>query len=240
MQTPRPLARTRRTVVSLVIAASGLAALAGCDPRTMLYFLQPFEPTVPAPGPSLKDKKIVILTHVSGNAMAEYKTLDRDLTREVVANFRKTLKSKVEIVNWEKVSTWMEGHPNWTDPGDAGRAFEADMVIFLEVESFQVASITSPGMLEGNARTHIQAFEMEYEKNSKDKPIKDKPKEAKQVYEDYRDSVFPTRGPMMEGEGVSRAAFKNRFLQVVAAEISWHFVEHSPEDDIQDVRFNGK
>ena len=51
MTTPRPHARTRRAAASIVVTAAGLLALAGCDPRTVLYFLQPFEPTVPAPGP---------------------------------------------------------------------------------------------------------------------------------------------------------------------------------------------
>jgi hypothetical protein len=38
--------------------------------------------------------------------------------------------------------------------------------------------------------------------------------------------------------GVGRAAFKSKFLQVVASESSWHFVEHSQDDVIQDVKFN--
>ena len=34
------------------LALAGLFSLTGCDPRTLFYFLQPFEPTVPAPGPA--------------------------------------------------------------------------------------------------------------------------------------------------------------------------------------------
>ena len=40
--------------------------------------------------------------------------------------------------------------------------------------------------------------------------------------------------------GVSRNAFKTQFMKVAAQEISWHFVDHSPEDDVQDVKFNGR
>jgi hypothetical protein len=240
MTTPRPHARTRRAAASLVIAATGLLALAGCDPRTLIYFLQPFEPSIPPPcHAKLKGKKILIMAHALSGTQADFQSLDREISREVSRIFREKIK-KVELVDLDKVWGWMEGHPNWTDPSEAAKAFEADVVIFLEIESFQVANPSSPGLLEGTAKTHVQAFELDYPKNSKGKPITDQPKESKNIYDNYVDSVFPIRGPLPEGTGQSRAAFRNKFLQVVATEISWQFVEHSPEDNIQDVSTNGR
>src|SRR5947207_2750482 len=122
MKTPRPHARTLRAAAPWVIALAGLISLAGCDPRMAMYFLQPFEPTVPAPGPKLEGKKVVVVTHVVSSAAGE----------------------------------------------------------------------------------------------------------------------FPSRGPIPMESGVSRGAFKNKFLKVAAAEVSWHFVEHSPDDNIQDVKFNNR
>ena len=61
----RPHARTRRAVALLALASAGLLSLTGCDPRTLIYFLQPWEPTISAPGPSLKGKKVVVLTHAA-------------------------------------------------------------------------------------------------------------------------------------------------------------------------------
>src|SRR5262249_14357400 len=134
MMTPRPLARKRR-FAALACAAVGLLALAGCDPRTLVYFLQPFEPMVPAKGPSLKGKKVVVLTHPADGTQGDVQPLDRDLGRQVSSILREQVK-KIEVVDADKVWSWVEGHPNWTDPAEAARAFEADMVIFLEVESF--------------------------------------------------------------------------------------------------------
>ena len=239
MTTPRPHARTRRAAASLVIAAAGLLTLAGCDPRTLLYFLQPYEPTVPAPGPKLKGKKVVVLVHAVEGTQQDFQSLDREVMREVITILRKNVK-KIEVVDLEKTWTWMEGHPNWSDPAEAAKAFEADIAIFLEVESFHVANPSSPGLLEGTAKTHIQAFELDYPKNSKGKKLTDQPKESRSIYDSYQDSVFPVRGPVPEGNGISRNAFRNKFLQVVAQEISWQFVEHSPEDNIQDVKFNSR
>ena len=239
MKTPRPHARTLRAAAPVVIALAGLISLAGCDPRMAMYFLQPFEPSVPAPGPKLEGKKVVVVTHAVSNAMGEYQAVDRDLAKEVTSNLRAKAK-KIEVVEPEKVWTWIDGHPNWTDQAEIAKAFEADVVIFLEIEGFQVQHPSDLNVLQGTAKTHIQVTEMAHPKNSRGKPIKDQPKESKQIYDEYCDTEFPARGPIPIDSGVSRGAFKNKFLKVVAAEVSWHFVEHSPDDNIQDVKFNNR
>ncbi|GAC1465418.1 MAG: hypothetical protein NVSMB9_05020 [Isosphaeraceae bacterium] len=239
MKTPRTHARTRRAVAVLILTCAGLSSLAGCDPRTLFYFLQPFEPTIPAPGPSLASKRVVVVTHAVSNAMGEFQSLDRDLGREVASNLRAKVK-KIDVVEPDKVWNWVEGHPNWTDPAELARAFEADVVIFLEIEGFSVQNQGDLNVLQGAAKTHIQVTSMVYPTNSKGKPIKDQPREAKTIYNEYCDTEFPVRGPIPADSGVSRGAFKSKFLKVVAAEISWHFVEHAPDDNIQDVKFNNK
>jgi hypothetical protein len=234
--TPRTLARLRHVAASILLVGSSVA-LVGCDPRPFFYFLQPFEPTIPAPGPDLRSKKVVVLTHATSGSQAEFPGLERDLNREFVANLKKKVK-KITLVDAEKVATWVEGHPKWTDPADAARDFEADVVIFLEMEQFQVQAPGDLNVLQGSAKVHIQAFELSPPKNSKGKAIHDQPKESHSIYDDYQESTFPIRGPVPMDSGVGRAAFKNKFVQVVGSECSWHFVEHSPDDVIQDVKFN--
>jgi hypothetical protein len=205
----------------------------------MMYFLQPFEPSVPAPGPKLEGKKVVIVAHAVSNAMGEYQSIDREMVREVSAIFRAKVK-KIDLVEPEKVWTWVDGHPNWTDPAEIAKAFEADVVIVLEIEGFRVQHPSDLNVLQGTAKTHIQVTEIAPPKNSKGKTIHGVPKEAKQIYDEYSDTEFPIRGPIPIDSGVSRGAFKSKFLKVVSAEVSWHFVEHSPDDNIQDVKFNNR
>jgi hypothetical protein len=226
-----------RQIALTIVACGSMIALVGCDPRPLFYFLQPFEPTIAPPGPSLQKKKVVVLTHATAGTQAEFPGLERDLAREFVANLRKKVK-KITVVDPDKVATWAEGHPKWTDPADAARDFEADVVIFLELEQFQTQAPGDLNVLQGSAKVHIQAFELTFPKNSKGRPIHDQPKESKAIYDDYQESAFPIRGPVPMDSGVGKAAFKTKFLQVVAAEASWHFVEHSQDDVIQDVKFN--
>ena len=224
-----------RFTAVIFLATASLIAVTGCDPRALAYFLQPFDPTIEPRGPALTEKKVVILCNVTSGALAEFPSLERDVPRELTTVLRKKVK-KITVVEPDKVATWVEAHPHWTDPADAARDFNADIAIFLEVEQFQIQSPGDLNMVHGEAKVHIQVFEMQYPKNSKDKPIKDQPKEAHNIYDEYAETTFPNRGPLPIDSGNSRSAFKNTFLKIVTKEISWHFVEHAPDDSIQDSR----
>jgi hypothetical protein len=235
--TPRSFANAKvRLAIAAVVAGGTLIAISGCDPRTLAYFLQPFEPTIPPPcETSFQGKKVVILCHATSGAMGEFSALERDLSRELTAILRKKVK-KITIVDPDKVATWVEAHPKWTDPADVARDFDAGIVIFLEVEQFRLQAPGDLNMLHGESKVHIQAFEMQYPKNSKDKPIKDQPKEAISIYDEYGETSFPNRGPIPIDTGSSRSKFRITFTKIVAKEISWHFVEHAEDDSIQDSR----
>jgi hypothetical protein len=232
--TPRSMFMLR-LAAGIFLASASLIAVTGCDPRALAYFLQPFDPTIEPKGPLLTEKKVVILCNVTSGALAEFPSLERDVPRELASVIRKKVK-KVTVVEPDKVATWVEAHPHWTDPADAARDFNADMAIFLEVEQFQIQSPGDLNMVHGESKVHIQVFEMQYPKNSKDKPIKDQPKEAHNIYDEYAETTFPNRGPLPIDSGNSRSAFKNTFLKIVTKEISWHFVEHAADDSIQDSR----
>ena len=178
--TPRPHAWTRRAALATMFAGTSLITLPGCDPRTFLFFLQPYDPTIPAPGPQLKGKKVVVLTHVSSGAGVDYGDLNRELTREVVTALRKNVK-KIQVVDPEKVAGWAEAHPSWTDPSEATKAFEADMAIMLDVSKFETENPRSPGLMEGVSEVHIQAWELAHPKDTKGHEKKNQPKEGNKV-----------------------------------------------------------
>ena len=236
--TPRPHARTRRAALAtLMFAGASLLSLPGCDPRTLLFFMQPFDPTVPAPGPSLKGKKVLVMTHLAAGAGESYSDLPRDLTREFRTALKKNVKN-IQLVEMDKVAAWVEAHPQWSDPTEAGKDFEADVVIFLDVATFQAADPKSRDLMEGTSNIHIHVWEFGRPKDSKGHEERNEPKEWSQVYEEQADTTFPVRGPIPRDIGVSESASKSKFRKPVATELSWHFVEHAPGDDIQDVKFN--
>ena len=122
--TPRLHAKMRRAVAATLILAAGLVIVAGCDPRPYFYFLQPWEPTIDPPFKGTFEKKrVVVLTHAVLGTQSEFLSIDRDLARDIGRIFREKVK-KIDLVNQDKVWDWVEGHPNWTDPAELGKAFE--------------------------------------------------------------------------------------------------------------------
>ena len=235
--TPRPrlqFGRGRAAVACWLALA--LFSLAGCDPRQMAYFLQPFEPQIPAPGPDLKEKRVVVIAKAVPGALYDQPTLDRELAGEL-ATILKTNVKKIDVVPVDKVYAWDQDHPTWTDPADLAEAFGADVVIDLEVHSYQIQDPSSPGLFEGKSNVHVRVVERAIPTDNKGKALKGQPLESKVVYETDRETAFPLRGPMPASAEVSRTSFQNKFLKLVANELSWNFIGHAPGDNIQDVRF---
>ena len=234
--TPRPYAWTRRAALATsLLAGASLLSLPGCG--EFLYFLQPYDPVVPAPGPKLKGKKVVVLTHVSPGAGAEYGDLARDLSRELTTVLRKEVK-KITVVDPDKIAEWVKAHPSWTDPAEAAKAFEADMAILLDVSKFDTEDLRSPDLMYGESSINIQVWEIAHPKNSKGQENTSQPKESSKIYEDQADATFPPRGPVAKGGSISPSSFRLKFLKIAALELAWHFVDRAPGDDIHDMKFN--
>ena len=195
-------------------------------------FLQPVEATIRPKGPSLENKRVVILCKATPGSLAEFPSLERDVPHKLAAILRKKVK-KITVVDPDMVAGWVEAHPHGTAAGDAAYHFDADVAIRLEVEQFRTQTPGDPNMVHGEATVRITVFEMQHPKNSEDEPIKDEPKEAHEIYDEYAESNFPVRGPLPIDSGTSVARFKHTFLKLVAKELSWHFVEHTEEDSIQ-------
>lgn len=241
--TPQPITRRqlriRRVLLGLTLLLAAPAALAGCDPRQAMFFLQPFDPKIAAPCPpaKMKGKRVVILTTAAPGTMNEYAGIDRDIATELAKTLRKEIK-KIDVVDTAKVRDWASSKRSLTDPADAARAFEADIVIFLEIQKFQVQNPIDLAMYQGKSNIRIQVTELSYPKDDRGKEMMDKPKESEVIYEGDRDTEFPVTGGISVDAGTSKAAFKNRFMKVVNDQVSWHFVDHPPGDNIQDTNFS--
>jgi hypothetical protein len=237
---PRTPARTRRAPgpwTGLLAAALGLSALAGCDPRQAMYFLQPFEPKIGAPCPSLKGKRVVILTTTVPGLSGDTSELDREVGRELASILEENVK-KIDVVETERVADWAQAKVTWTDPVEAAKAFEADVVIMVEIREFQIQDPSSPGLFEGRANTHIKVVELAHPKDDRGREMTDRPKESKTLWEGDRSTAHPKSGPISLGGGANETTFRNTFLKIAVREISWAFVDHAPGDNIYDTRFD--
>ncbi len=178
----------------------------------------------------------MILVQVAGSARGASDSLEHDLGREV-AKILTDKGKKIKIVPLPKVWTWVENNPTWTDPAELAKKFEADKVVFLEVENFQISNPGDLQMLQGSARIHVTVHSLDYPKNSKGKPMKDQEKESNVDYDNYTEPVFPKNAPIARESSKSEAAFLRNFVKLVAQEVAWNFVDTPLGDDIQQVKF---
>lgn len=235
--TPRPAGRTRREALAALVALSTLGAAGGCDPRALFYFLQPMEPTIKPPCPSFKGKKVVVLAHAVAGNQSDFIAIDRELSEGLVKVLREKVK-KIDVVPAERVQTWVDSHPGYTDPAEAGHAFDADVVVFLEVEGFQIESPLSPGLFQGQSKVHVKVYELLIPTDAAGKTMEGQPREVEVIHDEYVESTFPrVQGSIPQSATANRNAFRKKFFDVVVSEISWHFVSHTEGDVIQDTNF---
>ncbi len=228
----------RRQAARVGLTAGAFLALSivGCDPRQAMYFLQPFDPQVKPPCLSLQGKKVVVVARAAATAQADYVPLDQEIAQRVVKALRDKGK-KVEVVELTKVRAWVEQHPTVTDPSEIAKAFDADVVLFLELIEFRIDSPESPGMFSGHSRVFVRATEMKYPE-IKGKPVTERPREPETVHETEVESDFPrVQGSLPVDVTLTRTAFRKRFLDVIGNEVSWQFVPHAPGDAVQNIRF---
>jgi hypothetical protein len=202
-----------------------------------MFFLQPFEPKIPPKCASLKGKRVVILTSSAGGLRTDYLNIDREIAKKLAEILRTNIK-KIDVVDPAQVVAWVEGKPTWTDPAEAARAFDADVVIFLELREFQIQDPSSPGLFGGRSNIGVQVVELAHPKDDRGKPMNDRPKESKVIYDNDCTSAYPVAGHLPIEASLNSAVFKNKFLDIVVKEVSWGFVEHSPGDDIESSRFS--
>ncbi len=222
-------------VVALAgLALIGLASLTGCNPLAIAYFLQPFEPRIPGEGPKLEDARVVVVATVSPTIQNSFHDLEGDLTREYVQRLRSIIK-KVQVVDPQQVRDWIAQQPVYIDRKELAQAFEADYVIALDVEDFEVANPRNLGSLHGRAQVNTRVISWDHPRDHRDRPDTNQPKEATTAFETYDEIEFPRQqGPLPID--LPPPAFYNRFVKVLATEIAWHFTGRATGDAIQDTR----
>jgi hypothetical protein len=209
------VSKSRLRLAGLLFVA-GLA-LTGCNPFLLPYIMNP--PKQPAEMKHLtrKDKpcKVVVISYAPGaDGSPEGVGADRELCRKLVHKLleaTKASKEKIDLVAPRGVEKFKDEHQNWNmDIRAVGEYFKADYVIYLEFDSFDL--MESGGLMyRGRAQINVSLEDMH-------DPVGDP---QPQIYK----AEFPKRGPTPADDS-NISAFRDKFIEYMAEEISWMFVEH--------------
>jgi hypothetical protein len=207
-------------------------SLAGCNMMALPFFLIPgMEPKHDpkcrlASDDKDKEVKAIILATSGLETRAEFLRIDRELSHLLATQMKegfKKNKEKVSVIPINQVEKYKDDHPNWQvmDPLEIGKHFEADYVITLEVNSIGIYEPGSANTL-FRGRADISLAVRDVNKGAEG-----------QIYNEEYTCEYPrVRGPIPANDS-NPAQFRQRFLTVVARELSWRFTSHLVEDDHQ-------
>ncbi|HEV3257469.1 MAG TPA: hypothetical protein VG013_11350 [Gemmataceae bacterium] len=213
-----------------VLILTALACGAGCDIMTMPYFIfnrwcgkdsrQPPELLQLASEDKDKEVKVVILAYAGLESRPELITADRDLTTLLTQQLQrrfKEAKEKVTIVSPSQVQHFKDTHPNWyMDLQETGKRFDADYLIYLQVESLSLYEVGSHNTLyHGRAEIEVSALDLH------------KPDDIP-LTKSYR-AEFPQGRPVPADDSNPRM-FQQDFFNHVGKDISRYFASYDFEE----------
>jgi hypothetical protein len=170
--------------------------------------------------------KIMVLAYSAMDPSTEFVTADRELQSSLsrqLLQLAKKNEQKVALISPTKVQEYKNAHPDWHTSRiqDIGRQFDADYVIYLEIESMSLYEKGGFNQLyRGRAEIGITLVNMQ-------KPDMD-------PVEKHFSCEYPkTRGPVPVDEMNARQFYLS-FMESVTKRLSWYFVPHESQEDYCD------
>jgi hypothetical protein len=218
----------RATVVAVAIAS------AGCNVSALPYFLagcpEPMDQAgdmALVPEKKKRDElKIMVLAYSAMDPSTEFVTADRELQSSLsrqLLQLAKKNEQKVAIIPPGRVQEYKNAHPEWHTARiqDIGRQFNADYVIYLEIEAMSLYERGGFNQLyRGRAEIGITLVNLQ-------KPDMD-------PVEKHFSCEYPkTRGPVPVDE-MNKRQFYLSFMEHVTQRLSWYFVPHESQEDYCD------
>ena len=193
----------------------------------------------------LKKKHVVIVCRPLVNLQYEDSRVAKDLAVALGRLLRDN--AKVKVVEQRKVERWTDEN-TWEQFADVGKAFDADLVLGIDLEYFHLYQ--GQTLYQGKANLSLQVVDLKPKPDKdKDDKDKDKSKDAPSKKDDKSDSkdkddrdgdvvfekqmqvVFPPNNCVPTSEK-PESQFRHDFIEAVAEKISHNFCSHDPDSEI--------
>ena len=224
---------SRRTFLALAAGVVGGITLVGCgaDGGAMAYFLTPeqrIEPTFTHLALEKDNKKpaprvVIVPWSVELETRQEFINVDRQLAELLGRDLKglaKAAEEKIEVVSARKVEEFKNAHPSWREMElvDIGRKFDADHMIYLEINRMSMYEPRSNNMLlRGQANITITLVDVKH------------PDETPKT--ETLSCIHPSDAPgPIPIEDMQPFQFKEKFLNFVSRKMSHYFSKY-PRDE---------
>jgi len=196
----------------LVLAAACLAA-PGCGVlANVAYWVK--GNALPAKFDDLKDKRVAVVcldSHSLGGPGGEADAIARMINVALAQNV-----SKIKMVRQSEIADWIDNQTQEvTDFADVGRGVKADMVVGIDLISFNIHE--GQTLLRGKANVRVRVYDMT--------------KGGEVVYEEPTKEIsWPENGARHVTE--NEANFKTYFIHTLANKVARDFYPYEMADDI--------
>lgn len=160
---------TRRAVLASL--ASGLAlGASGCGlPNLFAWAVAPRHPKkkIVAEYP-LEADSLVIVPYAGTDILFNDPTVSLELSRDILGMLVMALGPKIKkIVHPVQVIRWQESNVDWYNMSlvDIAKTFNADTLLYVELERYTMVEERSGNLLRGHIRAHIQLVKTAAERN---------------------------------------------------------------------------
>jgi len=198
--------------MALLAVGSALAAASGCTlMATAMYVIQGSNTSADFGG--LKGKRVVVVCRPITSLHFRDTSVSRDLAKQVGILLEKNV-AKIELVDQREVFEWADEN-NWEEYVDIGKALNADMVIGLDLEEFNL--FQGQTLYQGKANLKMMVFEVA--------------KGREPVFErNLPQAIYPPNAAIPTGEK-PEAQFRRQFVGYLARQVAHYFYDHDATVD---------
>ena len=165
----------------------------------------------------LQAERLVIVPYAGADIQFQYPTVPIEISNEVVYALGRNLKDKVRsVVPPLVVVQWQESNLEWPNLSlpEVGRLFQADTLLYVELEQYTMLEENSADLLRGRARARVQVV----------KPAADR----HPAYDGAAEVLFPKDHPVGRLQ-TSQGAMRQSTNRLLAEEIVNKFRDRKVE-----------
>jgi hypothetical protein len=204
----------RRAILVLLLGLAGSWSLVGCRSALETGYILLYGTDVDADYPGLQKKKVVVVCRPLMALQYWNANVAKELGVEVSLLLRDKVK-KIEMADPRKLSKWLDEN-NWEEYTAVGKAMNADMVVGIDLEGFNI--FQGQTLYQGNAKVSVHVYDCKAG--------------GKEVFtRNMPPNIYPPNAGIPTSDR-QEGQFRREFTLVLASQIARHFYPHDPHADL--------
>ena len=195
-----------------------LACVSGCGlPNLLVYPFAPREAKKQvAREHDLTAERLLILPYAGNDVLFEHPDAGRQISLQVIQQISENLRGRVHrVINPNQVARYQQSTLEWPNMpvADIGREFQADKVLYIELNRFTIMEERSANLYRGRVAARIQVVDVAA------------PRGQELLYEGHVTIEVPDDRPVGTME-ISEATLRQATIYRFAEEVVWKFYDH--------------